>query len=131
MFVRPLFFAALVAVAGCAASSDMAPAPQDASTSDQVNLEAWRADFLAEGEAVYRERCAQCHAPGASDAPAVGVREDWDERSRLWTAVLFQHARHGYLEMPPRGGSLDVTERQVDAAAEYMLTVTYPELPID
>ena len=131
MRVRLLFFAAVVAMAGCAASSDVAPDPPETSTIDETSLEAWRADFLAEGEAVYRERCAQCHAPGSSDAPAVGVREDWDDRSRLWTAVLFRHARHGYLAMPPRGGSLDMTEREVDAAAEYMLSVTYPELQID
>mgnify|MGYP000264159802 CR=1 FL=1 len=37
----------------------------------------------------------------------------------------------GYLEMPARGGAPGLTDEDVSAASEYILTVTYPELPVD
>jgi cytochrome c5 len=49
----------------------------------------------------------------------------------MWVAVLTEHARLGYLEMPAKGGSGELTDIQVGAAAEYMMAVTYPELPLD
>jgi cytochrome c5 len=43
-------------------------------------------------------------------------------------AVLFKHAKSGYLEMPGKGGHTDLTDESVEAATEYMLGLTYPEL---
>ena len=91
----------------------------------------WSADFFAEARADYEAHCASCHDAGASEAPAVGVKEDWDNRSPLWTAILFEHAKAGYLKMPAKGGAAELTDEEVSAAAEYMLTLTYPELPKD
>lgn len=91
----------------------------------------WRSDRQALGEATYAKACASCHEVGEGNAPRTGVREDWSERSDLWQAVLFNHAKAGYLEMPGKGGQPELTDEAVEAAAEYMLGLTFPELPRD
>lgn len=91
----------------------------------------WRLERLRHGKEIYTYVCASCHDPGASAAPDIGRKEDWSSRSRLWCAVLFEHAKSGYLGMPAKGGREELTGKDVDAAAEYMLGVTFPELPPD
>jgi cytochrome c5 len=49
----------------------------------------------------------------------------------LWSAVLFEHANAGFLQMPAKGACPELTEPSVDAASEYLLSVTFPELPLD
>jgi cytochrome c5 len=93
--------------------------------------ETWRENRLAWGKEVYGNYCAGCHEPGASQAPAIRDRNAWSTRSPLWSAVLFEHAKSGYLEMPARGDHPELSDVAVDAAAEYMLSETYPELPLD
>jgi len=83
------------------------------------------------GEQAYNEHCAGCHETGMLGAPVVGSSEDWGGRSQLWDAVLLDHAITGYLEMPAKGGRADLPDDVVKAAAEYMLEITYPDLPQD
>jgi cytochrome c5 len=45
--------------------------------------------------------------------------------------VLFEHSKDGYLDMPAKGSHQELTDQAVDAASEYLLSVTYPELPLD
>jgi len=49
---------------------------------------------------------------------------DW-----LWEAVLFEHARCGYEDMPAKGGCTTLDDVAVTKAAEYMMALTYPEMP--
>lgn len=86
---------------------------------------------LEDGRRVYETICSKCHESGANGAPRIGQPKDWANRSRFWEANLFEHANKGYFGMPAKGGVDQLTEYEVDAAAEYMLTVTYPELPLD
>jgi cytochrome c5 len=86
---------------------------------------------LEQGRKVYEESCASCHDTGEKSAPVTGRSEDWAKRSKLWEAILFEHANSGYLEMPAKGGVPGLTEYDVDAAAEYMLTVSHPEMQED
>jgi cytochrome c5 len=83
-----------------------------------------RAEVTEAGLAAYQQVCADCHETGRKGAPLTGQPEYWAGRSRLWTAVLFKHAEQGYLDMPARGGEDSLTDREVKAAAEYMLAVT-------
>jgi len=89
------------------------------------------ADRLEEGREIYRQACARCHDSGIDGAPVTGQTGDWADRSDLWETVLFEHAEKGYTAMPARGGDSRLSEYEVDAAAEYMLTVTHPEMPRD
>lgn len=80
-----------------------------------------------DGEAAYSEYCAGCHESGMLGAPVAGDAGDWTDRSQLWDAVLLDHAITGYLEMPARGGRMDLPDEIVKAAAEYMLEMTFPD----
>ena len=84
-----------------------------------------------DGEAIYRFACARCHDHGEGGAPIIGKSESWTSRSTLWEAVLFEHADKGYLSMPAGGGDARLSDYDVDVAAEYMVTMTFPERPED
>ena len=49
----------------------------------------------------------------------------------FWEAVLFEHANQGFLKMPGKGGKQELSEYDVDVAAEYMLNISHPRLPAD
>ncbi len=89
--------------------------------------------FAAElnGEAAYNENCAGCHETGMLGAPIAGDAADWGARSQLWDAVLLDHAITGYFEMPARGGRVDLPDKVVKSAAEYMLRMTFPDMEHD
>lgn len=83
------------------------------------------------GETAYLEHCAGCHETGLLGAPREGEPQDWEDRSSLWQAVLLEHAKTGYFDMPARGGKTRLPDEVVEAAAEYMLEMTFPNRPVD
>jgi len=111
--------AAGIALAACAHHDDV---PATTTISDTT---------VIDGEAAYKENCAVCHETGMMGAPREGEASDWKERSNLWQAVLMEHAKTGYFEMPARGGKTDLPDEVVNAAAEYMLEITFPDRPKD
>ena len=86
---------------------------------------------MADGKRIYETACARCHDTGALGAPVLGRTGDWQDRSSLWEAVLFEHANSGYLAMPAQSGEGGLSEYDVDAASEYLLTRSHPELLSD
>lgn len=116
---RFLFLISMLLLAACAHRDDPSRVVPVASA-DGVN-----------GESAYNEYCAGCHETGMLNAPVAGDALDWGARSRLWDAVLLDHAITGYLEMPARGGRMDLPDDVVKSAAEYMLRMTFPDMPHD
>ena len=104
----------------CAHNADEPPATGGGDTAGMVD-----------GEIAYMEHCAGCHETGMLGAPREGQPQEWAGRSDLWQAVLMEHARTGYFEMPARGGKADLPDEVVAAAAEYMLEMTFPDRPQD
>lgn len=88
-------------------------------------------DDTIDGETAYLENCAGCHEDGMFAAPRVGEPQDWESRSSLWQAVLMEHAKQGYFEMPARGGKANLPDEVVNAASEYMLEMTFSDRPQD
>ena len=84
---------------------------------------------MLSGYDTYQEFCASCHDSGAGGAPVTGNRADWENRSRLWVAVLTEHAKAGYLDMPAKGGESRLTDLSVNHAVEFMMLKTFPEKP--
>ena len=76
------------------------------------------------GADAYELACAGCHEEGLDGAPRTGDPEAWAGRSWLWEAVLFEHAKKGYNEMPAKGGYESLSDDLVEKAAEYMLSRT-------
>jgi cytochrome c5 len=81
------------------------------------------------GQRAYEDLCAGCHEEGLNGAPKTGDLVAWEGRSWLWEAVLFEHARIGFNEMPAKGGDSQLDDATVTKAAEYMLALTYPDMP--
>ena len=79
------------------------------------------------GKDAYDQVCASCHEEGVDGAPKTGDREAWAGRSWLWEAVLFEHAKDGYMSMPAKGGDETLDDATVEMAAEYMLSRTFPD----
>jgi cytochrome c5 len=82
---------------------------------------------LAEGRSVWMGTCRACHLMGAAGAPAVTDFENWEPRIAKGIRTLFQSPIHGIkgddgeYKMPPRGGNDRLTDRQIEAAVEYMV----------
>lgn len=81
------------------------------------------------GPQVYNEACIACHGAGIGGAPMLSDAENWAPRIAQGPDTLRQHAIEGYQGangyMPPKGGRLDLSDEEVYAAIDYMLS----ELP--
>lgn len=115
------------------ASLLFAACAHDAADSSSSSADTLSASELAalNGEGAYNEFCAGCHETGMLGAPVAGDAVDWGGRSQLWDAVLLDHAITGYLEMPAKGGRMDLPDDLVKSAAEYMLRMSFPDMPHD
>lgn len=82
---------------------------------------------LAEGRSVWMGTCRACHLMGAGGAPAVTDFQNWEPRIARGVRALFESPIHGIkgedgkYKMPPRGGNERLTDRQIEAAVEYMV----------
>jgi cytochrome c5 len=112
---------------GCSQENvDTSSAPR--SVPDPTDVELSQLDNrMLTGFEAYETVCASCHETGRDGAPLTGDAAAWSGRSVQWEAVLFEHAKSGYLDMPAKGGKLELSDRNVSAAAEYMLMLTYPD----
>ncbi len=76
-------------------------------------------DF-ARGGRVFDVFCAQCHQNTDNEAPQLDEADDWDLRTHLWSAVLKDHAKNGFLGMPAKGGYPALTSQNVSDALYFM-----------
>lgn len=125
---RLLYLAAIaLAAAGCDRAtegmSDEPAAVAPAETIEEIRT--------FSGKDAYELACAGCHEEGLNGAPKTSDPEAWAGRSWLWEAVLFEHAKKGYNEMPAKGGFESMSDGLVEKAAEYMLSQTTKAPPAD
>lgn len=123
------WLAVLPGAALIAACAEPPAAPAGEVSPSTASVPQGLADPLERGRAAYQRACAACHEEGLDGAPVTGRAEDWAGRSRLWQAVLVEHAQRGYFDMPARGGDITLSDADVQAAAEHMLTLTHPQEP--
>lgn len=72
------------------------------------------------GKEIVDAMCSACHATGALNAPKIGDNAAWASRLRAGLATLTQSAVKGVRQMPPRGGSPDLSDVEVARAVAYM-----------
>lgn len=78
---------------------------------------------LEKGKAVYNNICIACHLAGMpSAAPKVGNRAAWSPRIAQGVNVLFDHALHGFNDMPAKGGHENLSDAEVHHAVAYMVS---------
>lgn len=76
----------------------------------------------ADGKAVYMQICRACHATGVAGAPVMGDRNAWRPRISAGSEALLESALRGKGGMPPKGGNPGLSDAQVRAAMEYMIS---------
>jgi cytochrome c5 len=74
------------------------------------------------GKAVYDETCHVCHATGLAGSPKFGDKAAWAPRIATGMPALYNAALHGLNAMPPKGGNAALTDAQVKAAVDYMVS---------
>lgn len=108
-----------VTVAGSAAA--MAAAPEAAPL--EVNLaSAGASTEAATGMDIYKTACFACHGTGAAGAPKLGDSAAWSARIAQGEDILLDHALKGFKGMPPKGGRMDMSDDDIAAAVDYMVS---------
>ncbi|MBT8142035.1 MAG: c-type cytochrome, partial [Gammaproteobacteria bacterium] len=83
------------------------------------------------GEKTYQQACAMCHASGVANAPILGKKSDWVERSKKGTEALVNSAINGLGAMPAKGGQAQLSDSDVAAAVDFMLIALDKEEPAE
>lgn len=78
--------------------------------------------FAANGKAVYDATCAACHASGAAGAPKLGDKAAWAPRIATGMAAMTASSLKGKGVMPAKGGNSSLSDADVTAAVEYMVS---------
>jgi cytochrome c5 len=73
------------------------------------------------GKEVVDAVCVACHGTGASGAPRIGDRKAWAKRASEGLTSLTEHAIKGIRQMPPHGGSPNLTDLEIARAITYMV----------
>ena len=73
------------------------------------------------GKEIVQSVCATCHAAGTGGAPKIGDRKAWSARAEKGLTGLTQDALKGIRQMPPHGGSPDLTDIDIRRAVTYMV----------
>ena len=76
------------------------------------------------GEQVVTKVCAACHLTGMLGAPKIGDKGEWSKRKGAAGGLdgLVKIAIKGLNQMPARGGDSDLSDDEVKAAIEYILS---------
>jgi cytochrome c5 len=78
--------------------------------------------MAADGKAVYEGTCVVCHGTGAVGSPKFGDKAAWAPRIATGKAALLASAMNGKNAMPPKGGNSTLTQEEVSAAIDYMMS---------
>ncbi|HCU90598.1 MAG TPA: cytochrome c5 family protein [Gammaproteobacteria bacterium] len=77
------------------------------------------------GKEVYDSACFICHATGVAGAPKIGDEANWKPRIEQGIELLYSRAIKGFMGesglMPPKGGRMDFSDEDVNAAVDYMV----------
>ena len=75
-----------------------------------------------DGKAVYDQTCVACHAVSVAGSPRLGDKAAWAPRLAQGMDALVQSVLKGKGAMPPKAGNAALTEAQVRAAVEFMIS---------
>lgn len=76
-----------------------------------------------DGKAIYEKNCAACHMTGAANAPKAGDKAAWGPRLKEGIDQLYGHAIKGKGAMPPKGGNASLSDTEVTAAVDYLVSM--------
>ena len=73
-------------------------------------------------KAIYTASCAACHASGAAGEPKLGDKAAWAPRLKAGNEGLYNSALNGKNAMPPKGGNASLSDADVKAVVDYMVS---------
>ena len=100
---------------------------QSTSTPTQVAAtETAATETTVDGQKVYQASCIACHGAGIAGAPMVGNAAAWTSRIEAGADSLYTSAINGFQGssgvMPGKGGNAALSDDEVKAAVDYMVT---------
>jgi len=95
--------------------------PATAAAVETADRESVSGHDLALGERVFNTTCLSCHGEGEHSAPRPDSASDWEERLNQNQHTLARHAIDGHGRMPPKGGFLELSDAEVEAAVAYVV----------
>jgi cytochrome c5 len=111
--------AAPAAASSPAASSAGAPAAATAAPAASASTPA---AGKPDGKKVYEATCFACHNTGVANAPKLGDKAAWAPHLAHGANELYETALKGKGAMPPKGGNAALSEADVKAAVDYMVS---------
>lgn len=75
------------------------------------------------GKEVVAGTCIACHGTGVLGAPKAGDKAAWAPRIKTGKPALYHAALHGLNQMPPKGGNASLSDADVKAAVDYMVSL--------
>jgi cytochrome c5 len=76
----------------------------------------------ADGKAVYDKVCVACHQVSVAGSPRLGDKPAWAPRLKAGTDALVQSVIKGKGAMPPKAGNPSLSEGEIRAAVEFMVS---------
>jgi cytochrome c5 len=114
---------AVVYMANAAGAKFREPAAAAAASPAAAAGPAAKAAALSvDGKKVYEATCIACHSTGVANAPKFGDKAAWAPHLHHGVAELYQSALQGKAAMPPKGGNLTLSDAEVRAAVDYMVS---------
>jgi cytochrome c5 len=75
------------------------------------------------GQQIVTQVCSMCHSSGMMNSPKLGSKADWAPRIEKGIETLYSNAINGINMMPARGGRPDLTDDDIKAAVDYMVSL--------
>ena len=115
---------AVVFMANQAGGKFKEPAPKAPAQQPQAQTTAAATDKpgAADGKKVYDATCTACHTAGLANAPKPGDKAAWAPRLKQGMDAMVQAAIKGKGAMPPKGGATNLSDAEVRAAVEFMVS---------
>lgn len=76
----------------------------------------------AKGQSIFNTTCTACHSTGAAGAPKIGDKAAWGPRLKDGMPAVYAFAMKGKGAMPPKGGNASLSEADVKAAVDFMVS---------
>ncbi|WP_421866960.1 c-type cytochrome [Motiliproteus sp.] len=80
------------------------------------------APAAASGESTYKSLCFSCHDTGLAGAPKLGDKAAWEPRLATGIEAIYNTAINGRGAMPAKGGNPALSDADVKATVDYMLS---------
>ena len=113
---------AVVFMANQAGAGFKEPAVKQAAQKPGAMAAAQTKPGAVDGKKVYDSTCVACHQTGVANAPKLGDKAAWAPRVQQGPDALLQSVLKGKGAMPPKAGNPALSDAEIRAAIEFMVS---------